>query len=607
MRKNHILKPLSQKIIKYDFIGFDVETYSDENKFYMGGLWSKGEERESYRVFYNREEMIEYILGIHKNKNFYLVATNLSFDLTCLFYGTKYWNDLNCLHRGGDIIYATIKGKHTKIRFIDTMNYAPLSVEKQGKLLETFNLIDNGKLKTPSFWKPIYENNELIKYDIPKPKENNVRKSKEQIELETYNRQDCKISALFMYLIQTGINEAGGKLKITIASTSFDIWRRNFLEMTLLKESHVLDDIKIKQFIFDAYYGGRTEVYKRGKYNNVYYYDINSLYPSVMRNKYPVPNSVRKISIPRHDYILQYEGVSNVLIESPGLHKPFLPIRDKKLIFPNGIFKGTYNHNELRKALELGYKIHKINTQIIYSLTFHPFKRFVEHFYKLRQHQKTTQNPLEVSTKLILNSLYGKFGQKRVTKTEIFDTKGMGYDEVKKRLTDDYIMNGTKIMQNKEEEYDGVNCFPIFASYTSSYARILMYDYLNNDKVIYTDTDSIFTTDDIIHPSSEIGMMKLEGVLQSAEFYRPKLYEVFEDNEYHPKVKGLSRCTHSNFESIKRGESVKKFKISKLKESLRQHREPNHAMVVDKLISIEDDKRVWENNDSIAIEVFTDG
>jgi hypothetical protein len=606
MKYNHILKPLSPKIVKYDFIGFDVETYGDNNKFYMGGLWSRYGKKETYEVFYDREEMIKHILDI-KPKNKYIVATNLSFDLTVLFYKTKYWNDLKLIHRAGDIIYAKIKTRKGTIKFIDTMNYAPFSVEKQGKLLEKANLIKDGKLKKPSFWLPIYKDGELVKYEIRKPRETPKRKSKEVIELERYNRQDCKISSLFMYLIQQGINDAGGTLKITIASTSFDIWRRQFLKTLLLKEEHVLNDPKIKDFIFEAYYGGRTEVYKRGMHKNLYYYDINSLYPSVMVNPYPKPNSVRKISVPRLDYIRQYEGVSNVIIESPGLDKPFLPVREDKLIFPNGIFKGTYNHNELRKALELGYKIHKITKQIIYSEKFLPFKRFVETFYKKRMSQKATKNPLEVSTKLILNSLYGKFGQRRVTKTEIFSIKGMTYQQVKDKLRDNYVKNGSEIMQSYEEEFNGVNVYPIFASYTASYARILMYPYINNPEVVYTDTDSIFTTENIIEPSNELGKMKLEATIDQAEFYRPKLYEIFNNGEYTTKVKGLSRCTHNNFQKIKQGLPVDKFKISKLKESLRRGMEINKSMIVPKLISIEDDKRVWKDNESIAKEVAYNG
>ena len=37
---SNILKPLSlKKLTKYDFVGFDIETYGNENKFYLGGLF----------------------------------------------------------------------------------------------------------------------------------------------------------------------------------------------------------------------------------------------------------------------------------------------------------------------------------------------------------------------------------------------------------------------------------------------------------------------------------------------------------------------------------------------------------------------------------------
>jgi len=45
----HILKPLSKKkLTKYDFVGFDVETFGDENDFYIGGLFYFGKNKKKF-------------------------------------------------------------------------------------------------------------------------------------------------------------------------------------------------------------------------------------------------------------------------------------------------------------------------------------------------------------------------------------------------------------------------------------------------------------------------------------------------------------------------------------------------------------------------------
>jgi hypothetical protein len=272
----------------------------------------------------------------------------LSFDLTTLFYNTKYWNDLRILERGSSIIYAEYSFKNSdkkgKIKFIDTMNYAPFSVEKLGKIINV---------------------QKQIKPDFLGEKPKN---EEEKAYLEFYNKYDCMISCKFMYFLQEGIvTDGGGNLKITIASTSFDIWRRNFQPITLIKESYVLNEPKIKDFIFSAYYGGRTEVFKRGEFKNVTYYDINSLYPSVMRLPFPVPQSVKEVQNLSIGNIVNYMGVTDCIVFCPEIKKPFLPHKDektKKLIFPTGTFKGIWNNCELQKAIKIGYKIIKINRSL---------------------------------------------------------------------------------------------------------------------------------------------------------------------------------------------------------------------------------------------------
>lgn len=587
----HILKPLSnKKLTKYDFIGFDVETYGNNNKFYMGGLYYFINGKEIFKTFTNRIEMIDFILT-DKFKGKYFVATNLGFDLTTLFFNTPFWNDLNILESGSNIIYADYKFKNSnkkgKVKFIDTMNYLPFSVEKLGSILNI------PKLNKPKC---------LGK--LPKTEE-------EREELFIYNKRDCEISCLFMYFLQDGLNKSGGILKITIASSSFDIWRRNFLNQILYKEElqHKFKGKNIKEFIFNGYYGGRTEVYKKGEFKELYYYDINSLYPSVMLKKFPLPQSIKEVPKNSVLYINNYFGVSEVTVECPKMHKPFLPYRDikkKKLLFPYGTFRGVWNNHELKKAIKLGYKIKKIHKQIIYTKTFYPFKEFVEYFYNERLKYKKDKNPMQLVSKLILNSLYGKFGQKKVKEFKIIDLNDFNgdFNELNKLVGDNYTEKDNLIISTEEKEYNGKNVYPILASYVTSYARILMYDYINNDDVIYTDTDSIFITKPLYNDSKKLGEMKLEdgSPFKMGYFVKPKFYFTIDNNDNEvTKIKGISRASKDDFYNILKGKSVTKMKFTKLKESIRRGFNPNTKLMLNKLLSLDDNKRVWIKQKDILI------
>ena len=582
--KNH-LNPLTSKARTFDFVGFDIETYNNNGvqEFYFGGLYYYQNGKEVYEYYDDKELMIARLLTpFFKNK--YIVATNLGFDYSSLFYKTKYWNDIKLIYRGSDIITCVYKlpNKQGSIRFIDTMNYAPFSVEKLGNIL-----------KTPKLDKPDY---------IGK------RKSLTKEELNyfiEYNKYDCKISCDFMYFLQKAINLLGGELKLTIASTSLDVFRRQFLVHRLKKENNIIKNFDVKSYIFNGYYGGRTEVFERGKFYNMNYYDINSLYPSQMLKKVPEPNSVFIPEDVNINNILKYEGTSHVRVITPDKIKyPILPYRDKtnkKLIFPKGTWNGYYNHNELRYAINNGYIIEPIS-HVCYRNSIYLFKNYVTTLYDLRLKYKAENNKMELVTKLCLNSLYGKFAQRSRENITITDLNNVTGKELATLLFEDSgdIKENFHILR-EVTEFDGVFSFPIFSSYITSYARITLHKYIVNHNPVYCDTDSIITAD-TLEVSSELGAMKLEGKLLECEFYKPKFYRAtFDNGKQIVKVKGVNRCTTEDFDKILRKETVNKLKFSKIKESIRHGISPNTMIIVPKILDLNDNKRVWNDNISMPI------
>jgi hypothetical protein len=594
--KNKLVMLFSKHLKSKNIIGFDVETTGKENTFYMGGLYFPN---GSYKSFYDKQKFINEFKKKKYYTNTYIVATNLSFDLTALFYNTPEWNCLDVIMSNGRMISASLLASNNqRLTFIDSFNHAPFSVKVMGEILKI------PKLKTPTCLGRLPNN--LL----------------EQTELEVYNKRDCEVTQKFMVMLQEGYNTAGGKLKLTIASTSLDVYRRKYLRKVLYKESTKVG-FDPKQFIFKSYYGGRTEVFKRGFIDNTYnLYDINSLYPSVMINEYPDPNTVRYTKKGYEELIRTYEGVSEVKLFCPPMRYPLLPVRlNNKLVFPTGIIKGNYTHVEIRNALKLGYQLLSIGETLYYKKTFLPFKEFIIDMYEKRRLLKKDNHPNEIIYKLIMNSSYGKWGSKKLSETIFFNKEHLsneGIDAIRNNpnviMKDD---NNGMIINNKECDESYV--FPIFASYTTAYARIKLHHYLSMYNAVYCDTDSIITNE-VLPISDKLGAMKLEYDIIEGIIVKPKMYYLKTRSKEIIKLKGVSKSLIVNnekimlnkeiFNTILEGESVTYEKFTKLKEGVRRGILPNTIINVEKKINLIDNKRSWNDYfnknvlvDSVAFEL----
>lgn len=133
-------------------------------------------------------------------------------------------------------------------------------------------------------------------------------------------------------------------------------------------------------FIRRGFYGGHADAYKPIG-SNLYIYDINSLYPFVMKT-FPMPGGkpvwhrdLRGIDINN------LFGFIEAYVECPNtIKRPFLPYRDEKtksLLFPTGKFIGVYYSEELKYAQNaVGYKILPISGYIFEKMNS-PFEELI--------------------------------------------------------------------------------------------------------------------------------------------------------------------------------------------------------------------------------------
>ena len=298
------------------------------------------------------------------------------------------------------------------------------------------------------------------------------------------------------------------------------------------------------------------------------YYDVTSLYPFINKTGKYVLNHPRRI-FDNFGLVEEYEGLVKCRVLPPrGLLLPVLPKRiGGKLLFAlcrtcaeekqqcscqhqenERAFEGTWMTVELKKAIEKGYKI--LNIYEVWHFDdiaqYDPkqksgglFTEYINMFLKLKQEasgwpswciteqekeQYITQyfetegiqleysnirkNPgLRSLAKLMLNSFWGKFGQRsNMTQVTHISSPKEYFDLLtcdKQEVTDINFVSEEMVELRWRYKDDFVETSArtnvIIAAYTTAQARLKLYDYLEQlqDRALYVDTDSIiFTTAD---------------------------------------------------------------------------------------------------------------
>lgn len=510
---SNFLYPIKKQISIRNIWALDTEDDSKGNVLLIGLYDGK-----NYYHFKDQIKAILFIENLPAKKTIHFYCCNLAYDLVNLFDGFFYM--LEVVYNGSYIVYAKLKNKN--IFFADTLNHCKISVAEMGKLV--------GLKK--------------LKFDRQNLK---------------YNKRDCEIVYKFMERVQSNYQSLNCECKLTMPASALDCFRRNYLNSKIKKP-----DDKIIELLRKAYYGGRCEIFRLNKIKGkIFHYDINSLYPFVMSsNRYPNPNYFKYYN-GDHNFDLDIFGVANADVFCPQMNIPILPYKTKfgKLIFPTGEFSGTWSLIELKRAVENGYEIKRINWHIQYPYSDNYFKNFVSDLYSVRMNSKTSIDKLMY--KIFMNSLYGKFAQNNITYELIPLEKSDG--------TEVHILDDMVFHKFIGEYPNHANI--IWSVYTTSYARLLLYNYLKlvDEKadLLYCDTDCVIYRGkkSLIRHSKKLGGMKLEGEFSTAEFKLPKFYMMKNKTHECYVAKGVPHFLSKDFFEFG---SVEYDRPTKLRESLRR-------------------------------------
>lgn len=507
-RKNEPLKPTKKDTFPKRLMFIDTETKPKDhngkewtNSFYLGSLIyveldknANTIKRNTYR--FNSVYELLYIMAeySHKKKRLLVFGHNISFDIEVLNLPMIY-SDLGCestypIKNAMSFIWRVETGRGS-IVFLDTANYSATSLEKLGK-------------------------------DIGIPKMSIDFETASDEYLWEYCLNDSEICEGFiLQYIRFLIENNMGEFKQTIASQALTAFRHSF--MTVQPVFHLVDSVnEIEKF---SYFGGRTEALEIGhiKDDDLYYLDVSSEYPAAMiASKLPY----QLIGVNYHPIrdAIDYHLENNYLIVKCDINtdSPVFPVRANikrtkehiqvniqtdqtindpsyKIIYPIGRYTTWLHQSEFIYALGQGV-VENIHAYVVYKAA-DLFTDYVHTIFDLKAKYSSEGNmSFRLVSKLLANSLYGKWGQEYHDTQFIAEVNDKtvsvtyGYSAREKYTFTDVNWFGKiyRCYQTGLSTYS----FPAIAGAITANARMILWKYRElavDSNTFYSDTDSLIT------------------------------------------------------------------------------------------------------------------
>lgn len=539
-------------------------------------------------------EFIHNLLTLFKykkgSKSLIVYAHNLSrFDGVFIMKYLMSFGKVKPLMHNGKLISITLKvnikgHKNKTIVFKDSFLMLPLSLR---------DLCNSFKVDNPKSYFPYLLNDLNYKGQFPDFKYFTSLSTNEYLNLKNqylnkiwsfkdeaikYCILDCKslheIISKYSVLIYNNFKVDPIKM-LTLPALAMRIWKTFYMPKNTVYQIHDLPEYNIRK----SYTGGAVDVYIPHNHNNetLYLYDVNGLYPSTMLNN-PMPTGkpiaflgdIRKIN-PDAFGFFYCKITSPSYLEHPILQRTIKTSEGIRTIAGLGSWHGWIFSKEMDNAVKYGYQF-----EILKGYQFKKtniFSEYINKMYELRL-QYLKGDAMNLTAKLLMNSLYGKFGMKsETTKIEILDNSNKELinsylDKFNTNIVDIiYLDSYTIIIYNTnifrlrqpddlknvfvDDVFHALDVNIAIASAITAYGRIHMSILKNNPlfKLYYSDTDSAVVDRPLpaYMVGNELGQFKLEHVIKKAVFLAPKVYGLVdhEGNEI-IKAKGLLKDTIKN-------------------------------------------------------------
>jgi hypothetical protein len=512
------------KTIKYPqyFCFVDTETTQDkkdeklEHKLKLG-VCKLVRFRKDYQTitintikFRDTAEFWKYAVAFITGKNtLHIIAHNAVFDMTILQhieYLSSYGYECEFVFEEGVTFISKWKNKDKRIMILDNSNWFKGKLEKWGKQLGTEKLAMPDYAEDEEKWFIYCERDVQILVDLQK------------------------------WYIRFIIDNDLGTWKYTIAGQAFNAYRHRFMEYPI----YIPGQSPETEVARKSYHGGRTEVFRKGEFKGeqLYYLDINSMYPYVMLNNlYPTAVEGLADNPPIGSLYELGEKYSAIGLFSISIDLPYFPyIHNNHTIYPVGEFTTYLTTPEILVGLKHGWLRECLKLVVYRQRPI--FTSYVKYFYNKKQQAVGQDNNLLATFyKLFLNSLYGKFGQRGyddrvIGEAELYSVPtSYGFDAV---TGDKYILRqvGKNVIKSSRGN-EAYNAFTAIASHVTAFARIYLYELILRagiSNTFYCDTDSLIVNAmgynnliPLLHPT-ELGKLKVEKTSNNVEIVAPKHY-----------------------------------------------------------------------------------
>lgn len=378
-----------------------------------------------------------------------------------------------------------------------------------------------------------------------------------KIDLEYIDHDVEIVKRALKVAFDNGIN------KLTIASSSYANWQKgNFM----FAKSHLQkpDNEEVNQIINISYRGGITYLNPK-KANKIFYklksFDVNSLYPSVMlafSMPYGTPKILKESDRINNKKIHLYHIFITTAKIRKGFH-PFIPYKKNKYgsyDFKDELF--NFNCALWDEEFNLFQKYYVCDYVVLNILEFDcKYNLFDKYFNHWKNIKETTDNEvLRKIAKLMLNSLYGKFGT--------MDNKCCKH-----------IIGKADTIKYEVVPSDTKYYYRAIASRITSCARTVFIKAMNEnaDRFIYGDTDSVYLEntdlpnlplDDKKFGCWKDETVKIGGYYARAKFLKAKCYiKEHIDGTIKTSCAGLPKKAQSliTFDNLKDGTKFEKVKL----------------------------------------------
>lgn len=351
-----------------------------------------------------------------------------------------------------------------------------------------------------------------------------------------YLADDCKYT---YELVSAFVAKFGPAL--TVAGAAMKYWKT-------MSDVPQTSSPRLDNFMRPYYFGGRVQVFKSGRTGKVKVVDINSAYPTAMLSDHAYG----------YDYITQsrldgLEGADfcHIVCDSNGA----LPFRgdDGSLTFPIGRFEFQCTGWELLKAVELGLVREIKVIKIVKFIEKRNFSDYIHYFYEMKKTSVKGSTDY-IFAKLMMNSLYGKFG----TDPKDFVEYTIASPEYAGALNATHKLGGflgewaIAIEDSEQKLYYNV---ATAASITGFVRSRLMESIFKSKGVVYCDTDSIIAEMPVVDIGDKLGQWTDEGDGEGW-IAGKKIYALKMSTGKHKIASKGVKFTYEDVEKLCKGESV---------------------------------------------------